>query len=207
MVQTMSRSLLAALAFAALALALAAPPVGAQSAGGSLSITDLAPHVYSNQTTQAVKFHVAITLNSGTCVDGSGQFPVTLTATKTSQMGNGTVTLQVQPATINFQVPRLQTLNAAYTSSGDAVLLVSPGLVRENVTVPISVHAAAQVACNTAAGQGAGSLASDGTTTVHFRPVSEEIANGPTEALPGLGLPAMLAVIGAALLVARRRNA
>ncbi|HUR61698.1 MAG TPA: hypothetical protein VM286_04970 [Candidatus Thermoplasmatota archaeon] len=205
----MSRPLLGFLALAALALL--ANPATAQNvpaAGGKVEITDLAAHVYTNQTKETVRFHVALTLNQGTCVGGSGQFPVTLTATKASQTGNATVTVQVQPSTIMFQVPQTQTLGGAYSGSGDAVIVVSPGLVRENVTVPITVKASATVQCSVPASQVAPpTLSAEGTTTVHFRPVSDEIANGPTEALPGLGLPAMLAVIVGALLVARRVKA
>jgi hypothetical protein len=204
----MSRPLLALLALAAFALL--ASPATAQSipaAGGKVEIQDLAAHVYTNQTKETIKFHIQLTLNQGTCIGGTGQFPVTLTAEKKSQTGNATVTVQVQPATITFQVPQTQTLAGQYSSSGDAVLVVSPGLVRENVTVPITVKAAATIACSSPAGTAPPALSSEGSTTVHFRPVSDEIANGPTEALPGLGLPAMLAVIVAALVVARRRNA
>jgi MYXO-CTERM domain-containing protein len=47
-------------------------------------------------------------------------------------------------------------------------------------------------------------LTTQGASTLHFVPVSAEVANGPTQPMPGLGVPALLAVVGLALLLRRR---
>jgi MYXO-CTERM domain-containing protein len=194
----MSRPLLALLALAALVL-LPAATAQVPAAGGSLAISGLPGTVMSNQTQAVVPFTVQINLNQGTCVGGSGQFQVALTASKTG----GNASVEVQPATLTFQVPQTQTLAGAYASSGGAVLVVKPGLVRENVTVPVTVKATATVACTLAAGMGA-TLATEGSSTLKFVPVSEEVRNGPSEVMPGPGLPLVLAVLGLALALRRR---
>src|SRR5437763_875385 len=106
----MSRPLLALLA-PLVALTLLAPLAGAQaSPGGSLKITGLAD-AKSNQTQAVLPFTVELMLNQGTCVGGSGQFVVTLSAEKKAVTGNATVAVEVQPATLTFQVPTTGTLN------------------------------------------------------------------------------------------------
>jgi hypothetical protein len=195
----MSR-LLALLALAAVTLAPAALAQGVPAAGGSLAISGLPGTLTSNQTQAVVPFTVQVNLNQGTCVGGSGQFQVSLSAAKTA----GNASVEVQPATLTFQVPQTQTLAGAYSSSGGAVLVVKPGLVRENVTVPVTVTASATVTCSVpAAGMGT-TLTTQGASTLHFVPVSAEVANGPTQPMPGLGVPALLAVVGLALLLRRR---
>jgi hypothetical protein len=196
----MSRPLLALLALAALPLL--ALPVHAQvpAAGGTLAIQGLPASVNSNQTQAVVPFTVQISLNQGTCVGGSGQFQVSLTASKSS----GNATVEVQPATLTFQVPQSQTLAAGYTSSGGAVLVVKPGLVRENVTVPVTVKATSTIACSLPVGMGT-TLNAEGASTLKFVPVSEEVRNGPTEAMPGLEVPALLAIVALAAFAARRK--
>lgn len=197
----MSRLPVVLLALAALALVPAAHAQGVPSAGGSLAITGLPTTLTSNQTQAAVPFTVQLTLNQGTCVGGSGQFSVNLATT--SRGGNATV--EVQPATLNFQVPETQTLAGAYSSSGGAVLVVKPGLVRDNVTVPVTVTATGTVACSApVVGMGT-TLTAQGSSTLHFVPVSAEVANGPTQPMPGLGLPALLAVVVLAALAVRRK--
>ncbi|HUR62952.1 MAG TPA: hypothetical protein VM241_00565 [Candidatus Thermoplasmatota archaeon] len=195
----MSRPL-ALLALAALALVPAATAQGIPAAGGALAISGLASSLTSNQTQAIVPFTVQITLNQGTCVGGSGQFQVQLTATK----AGSNATVEVQPATLTFQVPQTQTLGGTYSSSGGAVLVVKPGLVRENVTVPATVKATASISCSLPIGMGANGLSAEGTSTLHFVPVSEEVRAGPTEPVPGLGVPALLAVVGLALLLRRK---
>jgi hypothetical protein len=199
----MSRPSPALLAIAALTLL--ALPAAAQvpNPGGSLAIQGLAGALTSNQTQAVVPFTVQVSLNQGTCVGGSGQFQVQLSATKT-----GNASVEVQPATLTFQVPQTQTLAGGYTSTGGAVLVVKPGLVRSNVTIPVTVKATASVGCSVpGAGMGASGLSAEGSSTVKFVPVSQEVADGPTQTMPGLGIPALLAVVGLALLAQRRRTA
>jgi hypothetical protein len=197
----MSRPLLALLALAAIAL-LPAASAQVPSPGGSLTVSGLPATMVSNQTQSVQKFDVQLSLNQGTCVGGTGQFQVQLTATKTG----GNATVEVQPSTLTFQVPQTQTLAGPYQSTGSAVLVVKPGLVRSNVTVPVTVKATADVACSVpGAGMGANGLNAEGKSTLTFVPVSEEVANGPTEAVPGVGLPLVLAVVGLAAFAARRK--
>lgn len=198
----MSRSLLA-LPASFLALALLALPAVAQqvpSAGGSLAIEGLPQAHESNQTQAVVPFTVQVSLNQGTCVGGSGQFQVALAATR----AGSNASVEVQPATLTFQVPQTQTLSMPYTGRGGAVLVVKPGLVRENVTVPVTVKATASVSCSVpGAGMGANGLNAQDSSNITFVPVSEEVRNGPVEAMPGLEIPALLAAVSLALL--RRR--
>jgi hypothetical protein len=198
----MSRPLVALLALAALSLL--ALPAAAQSATGSLTISGLASDVTSNQTQAVVPFTVQVNLGQTTCVGGTGQFKVDLTATR----GAGNASVEVQPASLTFQVPQGQVFTGAYSSSGGAVLVVKPGLVRQNTTIPVTVKAATTVTCSVpAAGMAPGALSAEGKTTLRFTPVSEEVANGPSEALPGLELPALVAAVGLAAVFAARRKA
>lgn len=191
------------------ALTLLALPAASQapSPGGSLAINGLpdsrSPPT-SNQTQAVLPFTVQVNLNQGTCVGGSGQFKVDLTAT----LAGSNASAEVQPSSLTFQVPQSETLAGAYSSTGGAVLVLRPGLVRENTTVPVTVKAATSVTCSAPGvgmSGGASSLSTESRSAVTFVPVSEEVRNAGGEAMPGLEVPALLAAVAVAVLAARRR--
>jgi len=202
----MSRSLPALLALATLSFLVL--PASAQANGsGTLTIQGLEAHYYPhNQTQLTIPFTVKLDLAMGTCMGGTSQFAVTLSAEKSGMTPNSTVSVAVQPATLNFQVPQTTTLAGAYSSSEGAVVVVSPGVIRDNVTTTVTVKATASPSCSVPGAGSPGTLNAQGQTTVHFVPVADELSGSTTDAVPGLGLPALLAVIGIAFLLRRRAD-
>jgi hypothetical protein len=200
----MSRSLLVAPLAALVAATFLLLPAAAQtpSASQTLQINGLAEKASTNQTQAALPFVVTINTGQITCV-GGGSITVTLTAAAEAPK-NATVQLSVQPATIH----QLIGSTGADSVSEGATLLVSPGLVRQDVLVPVTVTATASTTCNVpTAGMGPAPSPAAAKTTVTFRPVSQEIANGGAgnEIVPGLELPALVGAIAVALIAARRR--
>lgn len=187
---------------AAAALLLLALPATAQTATGTLKIDGLAASATSNQTQASLPFNVAFNVSMGSCV-GGGTVQVALTPHSMDK----NVTVEVNPPSMSFHIGQADTLSAPFGGAGGATLLVKPGLVRSNTTVTAMVDAQATVSCAVpGAGMAPQLTKAEGTSTVKFVPVSEEVANGPTEALPGLELPALLAAICVAVFLARRQK-
>jgi hypothetical protein len=210
------------LRFASLAFLLSVPllsplAVAQVDADATLAVA-LDPAVATNQTLAAIPVTVDFSITQFPCVGQAAQFTIALTAEGESEptMVNGTPDanvsasaapyVEVVPATLTVTVPASSAVATTYSTSETALLTVAPGNPgsAQNVTATVTATVTGVSGCATASAEGPEATAS---TQVEF--LAPTFAARPTgdggQAMPGLGLWALAAVLALTALARRQR--
>lgn len=202
------RSVLFLAALAAVALLPAAQGQAAHTL--TIEIQDLPGSVESNGTQVAIPFTVRATVaGAAPCITttGGSQYTIALAAEVIDSTGNHT-TANVNPREITIAGPVLLSAAGSAERTEEALLLVSPGpYVGDSLNSTIQVTATFEGGNSGCAGTSATAASSDeAQVDVGFEPVPSGFGGEPAgQEMPGPGAVLLMAALGAAVLVLRRK--
>jgi len=193
----------ALLALAAAVAILPALSTVSATAGDGLAITGLPGDVSANGTAATLPFQVVVTLGQNSCATSQGTIAISLTAALNGTAG--TATAQINPRTASIQMGATDTLTGSHTYTQDFTLTVTSN--GQASSVPVQVKATATPpSCPVPTTQAQFSDTSS-NVQVRFTPLSNGTSDGGNEQpVPGVGLPALVLVVGAVALVLRRKD-
>jgi len=193
---------------AAILLGLVALPfAAAQGPAADPTVTVSLPADYAtNDTIAVIPFTVGFSVSQFTCLGGSAQFTVALEATATAS-GNSTngsaPGALVQPSQLTFDVSPADAATGT-TGSEAAVATVTPSSAgqSQNATLTVTATVTGVSGCT---GGSTGAASATGSTAIQFeRPAfADQGTEDEGQKMPGLGLVALLAALGVALLLRR----